>query len=81
MAKKIEWRVQLAKDREVVYEDVVSKDGHWLIAEGFDEYARKRLKQPFTLFYRHEPNGRVWKTVDTFPSIKAAKASAQEESE
>lgn len=75
----IEWEKRRIKERDETYVDYYSKDGHWWIAEGYDEYARKKEGKPYSLFYRADQDKSKWKSVDTFESIKAAKRSAEEE--
>lgn len=76
----ITWEKRRVRDRGEAYDDLYSKDGHWWIAEGYDEYARKREGKPYSLFYRSDPTKTKWSSVDTFESIRAAKKSAEEES-
>lgn len=76
--KSIEWEKVTEVDRGKPYVDHRSRDGHWIIAEGLDEKARK-AGRPYALLHLEDTKiGRPWTRVNAFSSLREAQRCAEE---
>lgn len=73
--------ISWSSKKDGIYVDIVSDDGHWWIAQGFDLFEAKRGR-PFLLMHCATPEkGKPWRRIDGFKSVREAKHFAEEMSE
>jgi len=75
--KTIKWLKRKATESGTLWEDIFSANGHWWIAQGYDERDRKAGK-PFLLMHSRAGEKPPWLRVDTFRTIAEATNFAEE---
>lgn len=74
----MKWTRRTNEERGIRYVDWYSDDDEWIIAEGYDEPARK-AGNPYALMHREvtKRSGERLVKIDCFPTVAEAKQAAE----